>query len=164
METGFGTGCAARKYFEKPLNDLSLAQSALLISIPRAPARMNLYRYSGFKNTLQRARFILKRCRKYQWITENEFNDALTELDCMKIPVKRYRDPATIHAILNYEKSLYSGQAAPLFPLRKVSIDMDVQRLAYEEMRMRLEKLSQCDIGNASVMVVDRRKLRFLHL
>ncbi|MBN1602241.1 MAG: transglycosylase domain-containing protein [Chitinispirillaceae bacterium] len=158
----FGTGCAARKYFEKPLNDLSLAQSALLISIPRAPARMNLYRYSGFKNAMQRARFILKRCQKYQWITENEYKDAITELDYMKIPVKRYRDPANIHAILNYEKSLYSGLAAPLFPLRKVSIDMDVQRMVYGEMRMRLEKLAQCDIGNASVMVVDRRNAQVL--
>jgi penicillin-binding protein 1C len=158
----YGIGCAARKYFEKPVKDLSLAESALLIAIPRAPARMNLYRYSGFKHAMQRARHILKRSLTYHWITKIEYDDAITELQYIKIPVRRYRDPANIHAILNYEKSLYAGKTAPLFPLRKVSINSDLQRMVYEEMRNQLEKLAVCDIGNASVMVVDRKSAQVL--
>jgi penicillin-binding protein 1C len=158
----YGIGCAARKYFQKPVDDLSLAQSALLIAIPRAPAKMNLYRYSGYKNTMQRARLILKRCRKYNWITKLEYDDAITELQYIKIPLKQYRDPANIHAILNYEKSLYSRKNAPLFPLRKVSIDSDIQRMAVQEMGRQLEILATCDIGNAAVMVIDRKSAQVL--
>jgi penicillin-binding protein 1C len=158
----FGIGCAARKYFQKPIEDLSLAQSALMIAIPRAPARMNLYRYTGFKHTMQRARFILKRCYNYGWITKLEYMDALIELDYIKMPEKQYRDLPNIHAILNYEKSFYAGVTAPLFPLRKVSIDLDIQRIAFEEMGTQLEKLASCDIGNSAVMVVDRTTAQVL--
>jgi penicillin-binding protein 1C len=158
----FGIGCAARKYFQKPVEDLSLAQSALMIAIPRAPARMNLYRYSGFKHAMQRARFILQRCYNYHWITKLEYSDALTELNYIKIPDKQYRDLPNIHAILNYEKSFYAGKTAPLFPLRKVSIDLDVQRMVFDEMGAQLEALAYCDIGNAAVMVVDRTKAQVL--
>jgi penicillin-binding protein 1C len=158
----FGIGCAARKYFQKPVEDLSLAQSALMIAIPRAPARMNLYRYSGFKNAMQRARFILQRCYTYQWITKSEYSDALTELNYIKIPEKLYRDLPNIHAILNYEKSFYAGKTASLFPLRKVSVDLDIQRMVFEEVCAQLEKLTTCDIGNAAVMVVDRTTAQVL--
>ncbi len=158
----FGIGCAARKYFQKPVDDLSLAQSALMIAIPRAPARMNLYRFSGFKNAIQRARFILKRCYMYKWITKTEYTDALTELNYIKIPNKQYRDLPNIHAILNYEKSFYAGKCAPLFPLRKVSIDLDIQRMVVGEVSTQLENLISCDAGNAAVMVIDRATAQVL--
>ena len=44
-----GVAHAARYYFDKPVEDLSWAETALLAAVPQAPGRMNLARESGLR-------------------------------------------------------------------------------------------------------------------
>ena len=51
-----GVAYAARRYFQKPLADLSWAEAAVLASLPRAPGRMNLYHLKGRRQAFERAK------------------------------------------------------------------------------------------------------------
>ena len=70
----YGIMAASELYFNKPVSELSLAESALLAGIPRRP-----YYYSPFINieaSLKRKNVILKRMFNLGYINENEYNQA----------------------------------------------------------------------------------------
>ena len=50
-----GVAHAARFYFDKPAEDLSWAETALLAAVPQSPRRMNLARESGLSRATARA-------------------------------------------------------------------------------------------------------------
>jgi len=104
-----GASCASRRYFRKPVQDLSLAESALLVSIPRAPGRMNLFNKTGFAAARSRALFVLGRCAKYGWIDSTEYRQSAAELKEFAVPPKDIRDEASIHIALRYTKMLHSA-------------------------------------------------------
>jgi penicillin-binding protein 1C len=104
-----GAPCASRRYFRKPVHDLSLAESALLVSIPRAPGRMNLFSNAGFTAARFRALFILGRCAKYGWIDGTEYLQSAAELKEFVVPTKDIRDEASIHVALKYTKMLHNA-------------------------------------------------------
>ncbi len=104
-----GASCASRRYFRKPVQDLSLAESALLASIPRAPGRMNLFTPSGFAAARSRAQFILGRCAMYGWIDSTEYRQSTAELKEFSVPPKDIRDEASIHVALKYTKMLHNA-------------------------------------------------------
>jgi penicillin-binding protein 1C len=157
-----GVGCASRRYFLKPIKDLSLAEAALLVAIPRAPGRMNVFTERGLTAAKKRGRFILNRCRIYGWITSDQYKESLIELQSLTIPQKEFRDPTNFHAILNYKNMLYSNSIAYPNPLLRISIDNTLQSLALEKTTRILEKLFTQDVSNASVMILDRKKREVL--
>src|SRR5205807_4457502 len=53
-----GAACAARRYFRKPAQDISLAEAALLAAVPKAPSRYNLFDAEGFAGARRRAALI----------------------------------------------------------------------------------------------------------
>ena len=106
-----GAPCASRRYFRKPVRDLSLAESALLVSAPRAPGRMNLFAPEGFRAARSRARLILGRCLEYGWVDSTEYRQSMAELADFSIPPKDIRDEAAIHAVLKYKSLLHGGGA-----------------------------------------------------
>ena len=73
------TGCraAARGYFDKPLGDLSLAESAFLAALPNKPTRFNPYR--NFDGARHRQVWILGRLREEGWIDAATYEAALRE-------------------------------------------------------------------------------------
>ena len=54
-----GVAYAAKRYFQKPVADLSWAEAAVLASLPKAPGRMNLYHFDGRRRAFERAKLIL---------------------------------------------------------------------------------------------------------
>ncbi len=73
----YGVVSAANLYYDKPISDLTLAESALIAGIPRRP-----YFYSPFINleaALKRKNIILKRMFDLGYITENEYLSAREE-------------------------------------------------------------------------------------
>ena len=56
-----GIAYAARRYFDKPVEDLSWAETALLAGVPQAPGEMDLYSAKGRARAVERAVRILDR-------------------------------------------------------------------------------------------------------
>lgn len=72
----YGVESAAQNYFGKHVEDLNLAECAMLAGLPRAPSK-----YSPFVNSKgakERQAYVLKRMLKEGFITDKQFKQALT--------------------------------------------------------------------------------------
>ncbi len=73
----YGVEAAARTYFGKHATDITLAESALLAGIPQAPSRYNPFRNP--KAAKARQMYVLGRLRTLEWITQEEYEQAVAE-------------------------------------------------------------------------------------
>jgi len=72
-----GIQAAAENYFAKNVEDLTLAESAILAGLPQAPSRYSPYRH--FQRAKDRQRYVLKRMVEDGYITEAEAEQAEAE-------------------------------------------------------------------------------------
>jgi penicillin-binding protein 1A len=73
----YGFASAARTYFGTPVEDLTVAQAAMLAGIPKAPSRFNPI--SNMPRAVARQQYVLGRMRSLGYITEPEYQAALKE-------------------------------------------------------------------------------------
>ncbi|MBQ3060159.1 MAG: PBP1A family penicillin-binding protein [Desulfovibrio sp.] len=76
-EHAYGVEAAARAYFGKHASDITLAESAVIAGLPKAPSA-----YNPFQNpeaAKERQLYVLGRLRALQWITEDEYQQAIAE-------------------------------------------------------------------------------------
>lgn len=87
----YGVEAAARDYFGKQAKDLTLAESALIASLPKAPTRLNPYRNP--QGARHRQIYVLSRLRDLEWITQAEYETAMEE----PFELERMPDPSWQH-------------------------------------------------------------------
>ncbi len=81
----YGVAAAARAYFAKPLQDLSLAESAMIAGLIQIPGRGNPHKNPSV--ALARRNVILERMHRFELITQGEYDDSrMSELDLRKPP------------------------------------------------------------------------------
>ncbi|TXH76960.1 MAG: penicillin-binding protein 1A [Thiothrix sp.] len=73
----YGIAAAAETYYGKALNDLSLAEMAMLAGLPKAPSRYNPI--VNEPRAMERRNYILQRMMGQGFITPDEFNLAVKE-------------------------------------------------------------------------------------
>lgn len=78
----YGFASASRTYFGKPIEDLTVAQAAMLAGIPKAPSRYNPV--SNMPRAVARQQYVLGRMRTLGYITAPEYQAALVEPMIMK--------------------------------------------------------------------------------
>ena len=88
----YGFAAAAQTYFGKPLAALTLAESAMLAGLPKAPSRYNPI--ANFKRAKMRQQYVLRRMRELQMVSEDEFKAA----DQQAIAVKKEVNEYPVHA------------------------------------------------------------------
>ena len=76
-EGAYGVLTAAREYFDKQLDELTLAEAALLAGLIQAPSARNPY--ENRPSAIQRREAVLERMLANDWITDKEFDQARTE-------------------------------------------------------------------------------------
>jgi penicillin-binding protein 1A len=76
-QRSFGFSAAARTYFGKSLDQLSIAEMAMLAGLPQNPARHNPA--VNPKRARQRQHAVLQRLRELDYITEAQYQHALVE-------------------------------------------------------------------------------------
>jgi penicillin-binding protein 1A len=70
----YGIQTAAENYFRKNVEDLNLAEMALLAGLPQAPSRYSPFRYP--ERARKRRIYVLRRMREEGFITQAELDDA----------------------------------------------------------------------------------------
>lgn len=78
-EDCYGVESAAKRYFNKDVNQLDLAECASLAGITNLPARYTPDTEKGKKNNVERQQIILSQMRKQGYITEEEYEKAKNE-------------------------------------------------------------------------------------
>ena len=73
----YGINAASQVYYDKKLNDLTLAQAAMIAGLPKAPSKYNPI--SNPERALIRRNYILSRMRILGYIDEKQFNQSVNE-------------------------------------------------------------------------------------
>ncbi|MDH3319672.1 MAG: PBP1A family penicillin-binding protein [Betaproteobacteria bacterium] len=73
-QRAYGFASAARTYFGKPLDKLTLAEAAMLAALPKAPSSYNPI--ANPQRAKQRQLYVLRRMRELGYITADEFDSA----------------------------------------------------------------------------------------
>lgn len=93
----YGISGAAKAYFNKDVDDLTLSQIAYLCAIPNSPTYYDPY--ANYKNALERRDKILDDMFECGYITENEKDLAKMELITIEKPVQVFNDYETTFAV-----------------------------------------------------------------
>ncbi|MEM1411583.1 MAG: penicillin-binding protein 1A [Pseudomonadota bacterium] len=75
----YGVGAAAEVYYGKQLDELTLAQSAMIAALPKAPSRINPI--TSPERALERRNYVLSRMLELDYIDEEDYDTAIAEPD-----------------------------------------------------------------------------------
>ncbi|HQC79719.1 MAG TPA: transglycosylase domain-containing protein, partial [Accumulibacter sp.] len=107
-QRAYGFAAASHIYFGKPLNELSLAEVAMLAGLPKAPSAFNPV--VNPKRARIRQQYVLHRMLELGFIKQEEHDQALEQV----LVVKRDNDAAPVHA--EYITEMARQIAAESFP------------------------------------------------
>lgn len=153
-----GIGYAARRYFDKPVEDLSWAQVALLTALPQAPGQMNPYTRSGRTAARARALRILDLLREDGTLDAQTWTRAVHELDDIEIPDRPVRPPAALHPVLALSKTLGQPQERARHahqPVLRTTLDLPTQQAVEAIVDKAITRFESKGAGNAAIVVVD---------
>jgi penicillin-binding protein 1C len=154
-----GIAYAARRYFDKPVEDLSWAEIAFLAAIPQAPARMNPFYVLGHQAAVRRGKRILDLLLDTHELTGEEHDLACRQIREIKIPDWGERPLEGLHAILRLGKMLNTPglrQKLAGRPVVRTTLDLDLQQEVTWKTFRALEKWRREGAGNGAVIVLDR--------
>jgi 1A family penicillin-binding protein len=151
--TNYGVASAAEDYFNKPVNKLSLAESATLAGLPKAPTTF----LNDPKQLKQRRDFVLYRMQQEDYISKQEMNKA------QKKPLNLSRNLDNIkapHFVLHVRKKLvdkFGEKKVDTGGLRvKTTLDWDKQKIARDVVSSTGSKvLNQAGANNTSLVAMN---------
>ncbi len=153
-----GIRYAARRYLDKPVEDLSWAEIAFLAAIPQMPARMNPYHPDGCLRARSRAARILKGLMLAREMTTAEYELARRQLETISVPPVETRPLEALHAILRLERQ-FAGRwrTANTTPIIPTSLDLEIQKKAAHAAFDMVQDFQGRGGTNAAVIVLDAR-------
>lgn len=154
-----GIGYAARRYFQKPVEDLTWAELALLTALPQAPAAMNLLDPAGRRRAGARAARILEAVGRAGWLGDAELWAEMRRLEGLAVTDWDRRPAAALHPVLHLQARLEDRRRFPRHPGRELvrsTLDLDLQVEAQRMVAGGVFAWKARGVGNAALMVVDR--------
>ena len=113
-QRSYGFAAASQVYYGKPLNKLTLAESALLAGLPKAPSGYNPY--INPKRAIERQHDVLRDMRRYSMINDAQYNEAMQQKLVFKMTMQSRDFSADYVAEIvrqmlyeQYQDSIYSS-------------------------------------------------------
>ena len=151
-----GIGYAARRYLDKPVEDLSWAEIAFLTAIPQAPARMNPFLGQGRRQAEKRGMRILGRLRDQRILSPQEYDLAMRQIVRLQVPAPGVRPNYAMHAVLRLASEIERAGSRPEGGMVRANLDLDIQEEASWLTFQALQGWRREGAGNAALIVVDR--------
>jgi penicillin-binding protein 1A len=137
----YGVQSAAHTYFGRPVEELTLAQAALIAGVVPAPSRYSPFRSMELARTRQR--FVLGRMVEAGFVTGEEERAALAEPISLAAQQPEELEPSTAYFAEEVRRWLverYGAERVLTGGLRvRTTLDLDHQREAYAALRRGLE-------------------------
>jgi penicillin-binding protein 1A len=153
----YGIEAAAQTYFGKPVKDLTVAEAALLASLPKAPSV-----YSPFKNpgkARERRAIVLQQMRGNHFIDENQYRVAETTPLPAAPFFRKYNAPYFIEMLRQaleekYDTTLYTSGYKVY-----ATLDFRMQQIAEEAVKIGLSSIEKRDRQGvqAALLAIDSR-------
>jgi penicillin-binding protein 1C len=153
---------AARRYFDKPLEDLTWSECALLVALPKLPGRMNILQWEGRQKANRRALYVLDRLRALHKIPEADYLEAKDLLPKLLISLRDTRPRSCLHAALAMEQALKEQPTESNRYLIRSTLDLDLQDEVQLKAWEAMQKFRPEGAGNVAAMVVERTTGRIL--
>ncbi len=124
----YGIKTAAKGYFRKELDELTLKEIAVLVGLPKAPSAYDPTRH--YANAMARANRVLERMRRLGWISEQRYMDAVKEAP------KVYNDTLTMNKAPYVVDAVINRLLADYPDIRKggykihLALDLEYQQMA----------------------------------
>jgi penicillin-binding protein 1C len=153
-----GIAYAARRYLDKPVEDLSWAEIAYLSAIPQAPTHMNPYREDGRQRAIARGGKLLQQLLENGVLTAAEHELAQLQISKISFPKLITRSEHSLHAIFKLKQVLaetppYKGSE----PYRiNTTLDLEMQDSVKELAGDAVSLWKSQGVGNAAVVLLDR--------
>lgn len=145
----YGIEAAARLYFDKPTNDLSLAEAAFLAGLPRSPSKLNPYR--SFRKAKNRQEDILNQMFVLGFVDQTQRQRAVEEpLNIISEKIK-FRAPHFCDFILN---QVLHHERQKLSQIQ-TTLDYFLQEQVEILVKNHISRLADRGITNAAVIVMD---------
>jgi len=126
----YGVGAAAKFYYNKSLNELSLLESASLVAMVKSPGLYSVY--ENYENCFSRTKLVLKEMLKEGYIDSNEYNEALKDtLKPVNLNERKIPGPYYIETIKKFVSSIlgsayYNIGGYDIY----TGMDLDLQKIA----------------------------------
>ena len=152
----YGVGEANSTYFNKPLQDISLAESAILASLIRAPSFYYPYG-SNLERLLNRKNYVLNRMAEENYISEEEALEAKEQNIEFAEPGFAFRKAS--HFILYIENYLYQKYGNTFLKEHGLKVyttlDLDLQQTAEKAIKEGVERNKIYRSYNASLVAIN---------
>jgi len=140
----YGVATAAENYFGKSVEELNLAESALLAGLPQAPSKYSPYHHPG--QAIRRQTYILNRMVEEGFISYGEVMKALQTP--LKIKSKQNsfieKAPYFVEHVRRYVEEKYGKEALYKNGLQVyTTIDTDFQKIAQEAVESELKEIEK---------------------
>lgn len=151
--TAWGIDAAAHKYFNKPVSELTLAESALLAGLPQSPTR-----YSPFgahpELALERQHQVLDRMVAEGYITADEAETAKNEKLTFALSEENIKAPHFVMYIKDKLVEEYGEKVVEQGGLKvTTTLDLPLQEFAEETVASEVADLADYDVGNGAALV-----------
>ncbi len=143
----YGVEAAARWYFGKPADRLSLAESAFLAALPNSPSQLNPY--LNVQSSHARKDVILRRMLEQGMIGKEEFERGIEE------PIRILPLQANFRAPHAVELAIQNLKAYPKAALAETTIDYALQQDIHWIVKGHLATLRKKNVTNAAVVVIE---------
>ena len=155
--TAYGIQEASRTYFGKDVDNLNLAEAALLAGLPKSPTEFSPFGTNP-DLSLARKKEVLKLMEINGFITSEQRKAAESEkikFANQRTDIKAPHFVMFIREILEdkYGKSVIDSGGLDI----TTSLDLSIQNLAEKIVREELEKLTKLNVTNAAALVLDPR-------
>ncbi len=156
----YGVAAAAREFFDRGVEELSLAQAALLAGLPQAPSRYDPQRRP--QQAIGRQRYVLQRMRENGFITPEEHQAAIAEqlVFAPRRPATYLAAPWYVEHVRRVLEERYGGTAPYQLGLQVyTAVNVELQRAAEEAVRAGLRELDGRQGFRGPVHHIDPRKV-----
>ena len=156
----YGIKNAAIKYFNKQPKQLTIAQAAILASLPKSPTK-----YSKLENALERQKLVLHQMRNFGFISDAEYSQAIREKITFvngniksrneeeQISTSNVTPEYTTIVLSEVRKILKNPEEDQkfLFDSYKIyaTVDLDLQRAAYTAFNSHYNLKSRANLNGA---------------
>ena len=165
-EGAIGIQDASQRYFSKDASELSLAESALLAGIIRAPSYYSPLT-GNFDEALERKDLILNLMNEQGHITDEQLNEALEE-EIVLDPTEEDVNAQGVHFALMIQdlliKEFGEQDVAQSGFTVKTTLDLTLQTVAQTAVEAQVNRLKGSDVSNGAAVVIDPKTGEILAL
>lgn len=155
----YGVGSAAKGYFNKSPKDLNLIESAFLAGLPQNPSRYSPF--IGIKDAWKtRTKDVLRRMREDKYITKDQEDSALNQLERLKFtaPNLAIDAPHFVFYVKDQIEKEFGSSAIDKGLQVKTTINKEVQEKVQEIVKDEINDIKKdYKVGNGAVVVLDSK-------